>query len=264
LATYDPFAPWNTPGWTPFNNVPLVNTPNGTTPAVQDWPTDLDLITLTGEYRDPNGYPVQGIVRFHRYVPVNVGGVWVAPGQVVGTVDEGTLSVELPASNDPDSSPPFVYHVKECFPGGREYNIIVPFDATGPVELWTLETTETDETVTVDTTYLEVVIGASFTREFAYLQESGEPEEGLTDFDAHFVLVNSSDVTVLDATSPYATGGATVTFDSLTATATVTFNTTYTGSLPAGRYTYGLELDDGSTVIPLVPSGTLIVKDSVA
>jgi len=249
VANYDPFAPWNTPGWTPLNGVPLVTNVFNNNPPDPDWPVDLSIVTVTGNYRDALGYPVQGIVRFRRFKQVSVQGTILTPGETIGTVEDGVLTVDLPASDDPDASEAFVYKVKECFAGGREYNIVVPFDVT-TADITNLVVEEDDDSVTSsDLTALHVTIGLAYDREFGYQLANGDPVPGLDLYTARFqVRATLNSPTLLDIVPA---------FDYLTGIITLGLTDVQTATLTSGTFLYGLILEDGVDTIPVL-EGNLV------
>lgn len=260
MTTYDPFAPWNTPGWTPFNDIPLVNTPDPLDPPVQEWPESLVITTVTHRYLDPNGYEVKGIVRFTRLVPVETEDTTLAPGQVVGTVDAGDLSVELPVSDDPMYDRPFVYRVQECFPGGRIFNILIPIDGDLTMDLYDLKTDLDDQHLQNygSVAALEIVIGADFSREFAFEQSPGIPAQGLDGWVGYFAVKDTEGTLITDVDE--------IPWDAESGSLTVEIDASVTGNLEAGTYVYGLDLYDPESedVIALVVRSRIRVKESVA
>jgi hypothetical protein len=257
---YDPFGPWNTPGWTAANGYPLVVSDNGIyTPEVV-WPVGLVLVNIVGTFLDHDGLPVNGVVRFTNHQQYRFNDTLINPGQVVGVVREGALEVELPASNDPLYDNPFVYDVKECWPGGRKYRIIVPYDAVTDPELYELETDETDETIAVDeSTTLRVTQGATYEKTFGYFNSNGTPVTGITGYTAHFVIRESVGGTIIYDED--------IAFNDVTAVATFSLTSIETAALDVGRFVYGLELvspDVVPIVIPLVTNGAFLVSASVA
>lgn len=257
---YDVFAPWNTPGWTPLNGVPLIYSDSGIPQAQVDWPTDLVIVTVVGTFLSNDGYQINGVVRFTNTKQFRIGDVTINPGEVVGVVREGALEVDLPASNDPAYSEAFVYDVKECWPGGRKYRITVPFDSTLP-DLFELETEDTNETVSVDeSTALRIVQEATFTKTFGYFQTNGTPVPGLAGYTARFVIRPAVDE------APVYEDNA-VPFNTTTAVVSLTISSVDTGLLDTGRLVYGLELvspDLVPIVIPLVSNGAVLVSPSVS
>lgn len=100
------------------------------------WPDNWSVVKVTGHYRNPDGTPAQGRVKFNINTPGRVvnqdAALIVPPLQVIAELDaEGRIEVELPASNDPDAAPLFTWKVTEFFtPGNRlyTYEIEVPHD----------------------------------------------------------------------------------------------------------------------------------------
>jgi hypothetical protein len=104
-------------------------------------PGNVTLITVTGTYMDFGGNPKVGKVLF------SADGALVDPGAKViitsGTVEaelhNGSFSIDLPATNDPDVSPTgFTYKVTEQFQdgGGRPpYNLSLPEGTPDPYDL---------------------------------------------------------------------------------------------------------------------------------
>jgi hypothetical protein len=98
----------------------------------------LTTVSITGNYVDYEGNPIQGQVRFTLGDVLRNGtdDQMVAPSSVVVALSAGAFSVILPATNDPDIVPTtFLYTVEESFPGGRTYTISVPFDTIGSLDL---------------------------------------------------------------------------------------------------------------------------------
>ena len=60
----------------------------------------------------------------------------IAPSTIAVTLDSnGSFSTTLPATNDSDVIPVFVYTVEEAFPKGRTYTISLPADTVGSLDL---------------------------------------------------------------------------------------------------------------------------------
>jgi hypothetical protein len=53
-------------------------------------------------------------------------------------IERGALSVDLLATDVSGVTPGFTWHVKECFPGGDEYDIALPAATVSPVSLFSL------------------------------------------------------------------------------------------------------------------------------
>lgn len=113
---------------------------------------NLTTVTLTGSYVDFEGNPIEGQIRFTVSEVLRNGtdDQMVAPSSVVVPLSSGSFSVSLPATNDPDVIPnPFVYTVEESFPGGRYYEISIPYTTVGSLDLADISPDPTlDETYT--------------------------------------------------------------------------------------------------------------------
>lgn len=99
---------------------------------------NLTTVTLTGSYVDFEGTPIEGQIRFSIAEVLRNGtdDQMVAPSSVVVPLSNGSFSVSLPATNDPDVVPnPFVYTVEESFPNGRSYEISIPYTTSGSLDL---------------------------------------------------------------------------------------------------------------------------------
>jgi hypothetical protein len=99
---------------------------------------NLTTVTLTGSYVDFEGTPIEGQIRFSIAEVLRNGtdDQMVAPSSVVVPLTNGSFSVSLPATNDPDVIPnPFVYTVEESFPNGRSYEISIPYTTSGSLDL---------------------------------------------------------------------------------------------------------------------------------
>jgi hypothetical protein len=99
---------------------------------------NLTTVEITGSYVDFEGNPIEGQIRFSIAQVLRNGtdDQLVAPSSVVVPLVAGSFSVLLPATNDPDVVPnPFVYTVEESFPRGRSYQISIPFDTVGSLDL---------------------------------------------------------------------------------------------------------------------------------
>jgi len=106
----------------------------------------LTTVTLTGNYVNYEGAPIQGQVRFTLGEVLRNGtdDQMIAPSNIVVPLSAGAFTVSLPATNDPDVVPnPFVYTVEESFAGGRTYTITVPYTTVGSLDLADLSPTPT-------------------------------------------------------------------------------------------------------------------------
>jgi len=98
----------------------------------------LTTVQITGSYVDFEGTAIEGQIRFtvSSVIRNSTDDQMIAPSTVVVPLVNGAFSVVLPATNDPDTVPvPFVYAVEESFPGGRSYNISVPYTTVGSLDL---------------------------------------------------------------------------------------------------------------------------------
>lgn len=117
--------------------------------------THLTTVTLSGNYVDFEGNPIQGQVRFSitQVLRNPTDDQLVAPSNVVVPLVNGSFTVTLPATNDPDVFPnPFTYTVEESFPNGRTYSIDVPYTASG-----TLDLADISPDPTLSTEYVQLV-----------------------------------------------------------------------------------------------------------
>jgi hypothetical protein len=99
---------------------------------------NLTTVTITGNYVDFEGTPIEGQIRFSISEVLRNGtdDQMVAPSSVVVPLSSGSFSVSIPATNDPDVVPnPFVYTVEESFPNGRTYEISIPYTTSGSLDL---------------------------------------------------------------------------------------------------------------------------------
>ncbi len=98
-------------------------------------PSNWSVVTVTAQYINPDGSFAQGRVKFNINTPghiANEGASMIMfPKQVVVELDnEGRISVDLPASNDPDVTPSFTWKVTEYLLPNRifTYEIEIPHD----------------------------------------------------------------------------------------------------------------------------------------
>jgi hypothetical protein len=116
---------------------------------------NLTTVTLTGSYVDFEGNPIEGQIRFSIGEVLRNGtdDQMVAPSSVVVPLTNGSFSVSLPATNDPDVVPnPFVYTVEESFPNGRSYEISIPYTTSGSLDL-----ADISPDPTLDETFVQAV-----------------------------------------------------------------------------------------------------------
>lgn len=100
--------------------------------------TNLDLRTVEGKILLLNGEPAVGAVRFEASAILTdpVSDEIIYPVPMVAPLDvDGSFSIELPATDDPDMDQPFTYMVTEQIQGtkGRSYPIEVPYNTPGGV-----------------------------------------------------------------------------------------------------------------------------------
>lgn len=93
-----------------------------------------DLVTVRGKYVGTDGNPVAGTVFFtpraNRLVDQAALTTVVGRSITATLASDGSFSVSLPATNDPDiTGGSFTYTVREDFPGGSTYDISVPISA---------------------------------------------------------------------------------------------------------------------------------------
>lgn len=116
------FYAWNTPGFTVQNELPYVGGYGVNGPVI---PNNVSMVTVTGSYADFGYSLVTGHVIFWPMIPNNsrlidsAGAAVILPAQITVPVNNGSFSVVLPASNDPDVTPTFQYLISEFIPGGR-------------------------------------------------------------------------------------------------------------------------------------------------
>lgn len=100
---------------------------------------NLDIITLTGRFLSlSDASPMEGTILFTgtSYLYDDEGNEIIVPDTIIATLDgNGEISVELPATDDPDITPQgWYYVVSENFTGIKNrapYGIVVPYDALG-------------------------------------------------------------------------------------------------------------------------------------
>lgn len=97
-------------------------------------PIDYNTVTITGKYVYLNGTPVTGSIKFAgKVVATSVAtNTIIVPTEILTELDEnGSFSVPVPATDDPDINPNgWTYTITEQFTGGRTYDIDVPVAAT--------------------------------------------------------------------------------------------------------------------------------------
>lgn len=105
-------------------------------------PASVTTITVTGQYVDATGAAIRGSVTFTLDQSLLVAGAsaFIAATDYTVPLDaNGSFSVDLPATNDPDVAPSgFTWEVRENFDGGRTYDISLPTNLAPAVDLSTL------------------------------------------------------------------------------------------------------------------------------
>jgi hypothetical protein len=129
---------WNAPGWT----AQQPSTVAGPDTPPLTLPPNFTAVTVTAKYVDDQGNALNGsMVRFTPSVRrVTDGDTVVWLHEVHERVERGLLTISLLATDVAGVTPAFTWRVKECFPGGEEYDITVPAATTSPVSLFSLRT----------------------------------------------------------------------------------------------------------------------------
>jgi hypothetical protein len=127
---------WGSPGWT----AQQASTVAGPETPPTSLPTNFTVVQVTAKYVDDQGNALNGsMVRFTPSVQrVTDGDTVVWLHEVNSRIEKGLLTISLLATDVVGVSPAFSWHVKECFPGGTEYDIQVPSATTSPASLFTL------------------------------------------------------------------------------------------------------------------------------
>jgi plastocyanin len=127
---------WGSPGWT----AQQPSTVAGPSAPAISLPENFTALTVTGKYVDDQGNALNGsMVRFTPSVNrVTDGDTVVWLHEVHARVEKGLLSIDLLCTDVSGITPVFTWHVKECFPGGEEYDITVPSTTVSPVSLFSL------------------------------------------------------------------------------------------------------------------------------
>lgn len=95
---------------------------------------NFNYVEVRGHYVSFNGTPITGTITFTPSAPRLVddpSDTIIVKRPIVATLDaQGSFSVYLPATNDPDITPSggFSYDVTENFDGGTSYSILVPIE----------------------------------------------------------------------------------------------------------------------------------------
>lgn len=127
---------WNVPGWT----AQKPSTVAGPDTPTLTLPPNFTAVTVTAKYVDDLGNALNGsMVRFTPSVRrVTDGDTVVWLHEVHERIEKGVLTISLLATDVSGVTPGFSWHVKECFPGGEEYDITIPSATTSPVSLFSL------------------------------------------------------------------------------------------------------------------------------
>jgi hypothetical protein len=127
---------WASIGWT----AQQPSTVAGDTTAPVTVPPGFTSVDITAKYVDDQNDALNGsMVRFTPSVRRVADGdtvVWLH--EINSRIDKGLLTVSLLATDVAGVTPAFTWHVKECFPGGSEWDITVPAATVSPVSLFAL------------------------------------------------------------------------------------------------------------------------------
>lgn len=127
---------WGSLGWTAQqpSNVAGPGTPGPTLP------TNFTQVTVTATYVDDGGNAMNGsVVRFIPSVQRVTDGtsvVWLR--EICEEIVDGVLTLPLLATDVAGVTPAFYWNVKECFPGGQEWAVLVPSATSSPASLFSL------------------------------------------------------------------------------------------------------------------------------
>lgn len=189
-------------------------------------PSNFNTGHVHGQFMDLAGNPIPpGSVTFtpspNRIVDAAALLV-IIPIPLVRILDgTGSISVDLPATNDPDITPiGFTYHVTENFPGGAAYNIPVPVGSS---------------------TDLSTIVAVNANTGIANLVGAGVPPGGM----AHQVLAKLTAADYDDTWQDQTSGSTTIINN-------VGSGMTFTQSAPAttwGPFTHGLSYEPNVTLI---------------
>ena len=98
----------------------------------------VTMVTVTGNYLDYLGNPIVGQIKFslNDMLRNSIANQMIVPSTITVTLNaSGSFSVQLPATNDPDVIPEFIYSVEESFPYGRTYTLVLPYTTSGSVDM---------------------------------------------------------------------------------------------------------------------------------
>lgn len=127
---------WGTPGWT----AQQPSTVAGPETPPTSLPPNFVAVTITAQYVDDEGNALNGsMVRFTPSVQrVTDGSTVVWLREVHARIESGVLTVPLLATDVSAVTPTFYWSVQECFPGGQQYDVLVPSATTSPASLFSL------------------------------------------------------------------------------------------------------------------------------
>lgn len=103
-------------------------------------PGNITLITLTGQYLDFQGAPIDGQVKIYpsQVLIDSAADRIIIPSVLTTDLNDGAFSVQVPVTNDPDAVPftgIFTYLFEEAFVGGSTYRITLPSSLGSSVDI---------------------------------------------------------------------------------------------------------------------------------
>lgn len=101
-------------------------------------PANITLITLTGQYLDFKGLPIDGQVKIYpsQVLIDSAADRIIIPTVITTDLVNGAFSVQVPVTNDPDVSPlDYYYLFEESFIGGSTYRISLPSSLGATVDI---------------------------------------------------------------------------------------------------------------------------------
>jgi hypothetical protein len=106
-------------------------------------PSNLSTITITGQYLNFQGAPILGQVKIYPSTLLidQAAKDIIVPATITTDLNktDGTFSVTVPVTNDPDATPiNFTYAFEEAFIGGSTYFISLPISLGSTVDISTL------------------------------------------------------------------------------------------------------------------------------
>ena len=173
-------------------------------------PAELTSVTVAGTYVDFAGDPRVGTVTFTppAWLQAVASNMTVVPSSIVATLDaDGSFSVSVPASDDPDLTPTFTYTVVESFKGdqARSYSIDVPYDTAGVLYLPDVSPVASDSGTYLGKTVFDVraygaVSGQDATVAIDAAAAAASPSKGLVYFPGGTWMTDGVDFSGLDCT----------------------------------------------------------------